>query len=1045
MNQGKSSVWAQGSVLGLYDPDRLKDPVFTASSQPEQPRSWEDFQLWLADHMRRFKSSRGEGLAFLVDKKGSPSLEAMRQTVLQKYPSAKWYTYSPAEFEEQRRGLKEAFGRDVAEVLHLDKADVVVSLDRDFLSHTEPGHVKHMREFASRRRVLDHGDVMNRLYAIESGFTGTGAKADHRIGMAPSLIPTAAAALARALVARGVGGEKLSAIASRNVAATGVPAGWIEAMADDLAAHRGASLVVAGATQPLAVHVLAAAINEALGNIGTTVTYRALTEIEAASSADAITDLARQLDAGAIDTLVTLNANPVYDAPGDLDFGKKLERAKTRITLSVDRNETVAASTWQLPGAHFLESWGDTRALDGTISPIQPMIAPLYNGRSDIEVLAMIAGQEQTDGYHIVRGVWSDLVGAGAEFEKKWRRALHDGVLAGSGAKPESGGVRTGSLAGFEAGRGPSESNLDLVFTLGMVGDGRFANYGWLQELPDPLTKIVWDNVAVMSEATAKKFAVHQDRESDKHRGARFIDVKVAGLTMRLPAWVAPGLPDWTVLVHLGYGREVCGVVGQGVGFNAYKALPSGGRALARGVQIERSATGPAKHNISTTQQHGTMEGRAILRSVDFQRWQKQAFDASGAPLLVHKADHYGNESKIHFAETLDGSMYAHAPENWNLYVNPQRGSHKPPPAAEAGTDFSKSPQWGMTIDLASCSSCNACTIACQAENNIPIVGKAEVNHGREMHWIRVDRYFTGDPAGGAEGAVGMAFQPVACVHCENAPCETVCPVNATVHGPEGINYMVYNRCIGTRYCANNCPYKVRRFNFFDFGVKKFNGDYLPTYSEDENGKITHGFAGKETFGDINEHMIPPRLREKLDEITKMRMNPDVTVRSRGVMEKCSYCIQRINEARIEVKLKGLEKIPDGFFQPACAQACPADAIVFGDILDDSSRVKRMRENGRSYMLLGFLNTRPRTTHLVEMKNPNQALVSAERIAEWEQPFVTHEGGGHEGHGGGEGDGAGHEGGGDAHASRRGFFRDPASATVDKGYRMSLNVLGGIG
>jgi molybdopterin-containing oxidoreductase family iron-sulfur binding subunit len=556
----------------------------------------------------------------------------------------------------------------------------------------------------------------------------------------------------------------------------------------------------------------------------------------------------------------------------------------------------------------------------------------------------------------------------------------------------------------------------------------------------------------MVSEATSKKFGLEQDDETEKKRYAKVITVAVGGQTVSCAAWVTPGIPDNTVVLRYGYGRTSVGRVGEETGHNVFpiSGVEGGSRRFVAGAKVSRPTTGERDYQIVTTQHHGSMEGRAIVREVDLLAWQHFGDDpfVGSTPDERKKAmtDSYGEQRKLNFAERL-GEL-SHAPANVNAYDNPQRGGKKVDDvkgtqadngsaAYVAGStnsagqarpvDFASRPQWGMSIDLSSCTGCSACTIACQAENNIPVVGKIEVNKGREMHWIRVDRYFAGDGKGGLS-AETVSFQPVACVHCENAPCETVCPVNATVHGPEGINYMVYNRCIGTRYCANNCPYKVRRFNFFDYGVKKVNGD-------------------KVGVGPKNVNLIPPRLRERLDEITKLGMNPNVTIRSRGVMEKCNYCLQRINEARVEVKLKNLDKIPDGFFQVACQQACPADAIVFGDVSDTDaypeaggrkragSRVRSMREHGRSYMLLGYLNARPRTTHMAAIRNPNMNLVGPERGARIINPFHH---GGHEGGGGGHGEHAApaaHE-----KAALLNVF-DPAKAGNDAGYRLSLAVM----
>ncbi|MBY0261943.1 MAG: 4Fe-4S dicluster domain-containing protein, partial [Phycisphaerales bacterium] len=613
-----------------------------------------------------------------------------------------------------------------------------------------------------------------------------------------------------------------------------------------------------------------------------------------------------------------------------------------------------------------------------------------------------------------------------------------------------------------------------VAFRMGQIRDGSMTNNGWLQELPDPITKIVWDNVAMISAATAKRLGAEQSSATDEVQRGRMITITVGSESIAVPAWVVPGIPDNTLVVDLGYGREACGHVGDGTGSNAYpiSGLNGSNRRVAYGARVDRPSKGERWRAISSTQMHGSMEGRALVREVDLPAWKtfgddpfKGMDEAAKKKLQI---DNYGNARDLNFAERL-GEL-SHTPANVNAYINPQRGSKESPgqngrglpspvPMADQGSaawrrdqamgkkkvDFAKGPQWGMSVDLTACTGCSACMVACQAENNIPIVGKIEVAKGREMHWIRIDRYFSGKTVKGQElGVESVVHQPVMCVHCENAPCETVCPVNATVHGPEGLNYMVYNRCIGTRYCANNCPYKVRRFNFFEWGTKKFNGDFI-------------GKDALSTVGAVpaNVNLIPPRLRERVDEITAMRNNPNVTVRSRGVMEKCTYCVQRLNEARIAIKLKNLDFIPDGFVQTACQQTCPADAISFGDIYDATteyplpgggkragSRVTNERENQRTYALLGFLNTRPRTTHMVAMRNPNPALVDADRKKLWAEPF--HHGGEHEsGHGEGHGGGDGHapEGGKPVEHGMLNFF-DSTKPDIDRGYRTSLAVLG---
>jgi len=1045
-NRGKSSLWSQAAILELYDPDRLKDPVY-APKGADVARSWQDFTLWSKEHFASFAVSQGQGLVFLAERRSSPTLNVMRSRIEERYPRARWFFYDPAGDDAAIEGSTLAFGKPMREVIKLENANVIVTFDRDLLHNDCGGNaLPNARGFGARRRVVTANDTMNRLYAVESAWTVTGSKADHRIRLSPSQVGVFAVALAKELLGQGLtGAGRLADVLGRaNAGGAAIDAKFVSAIAKDLLANRGKSFLAAGPAQSPEIHALVHAMNASLGNVGSTVSYRPMSAPDSMLAADAIAGATEELSSGRCQTIVCIGVNPVYDAPGATRFADAFAKAKERIVCSVGNNETVAAATWQVPMAHALESWGDTESADGTLSPIQPMIAPLFAAKSELELLGIFAGDDNVDGYEIVRNVYRSRGPAAAGFDAWWRRALHNGVfIAGEAPAAPAPGTAdrvSTSMGNWRAPAAASSDKLEVVFTIGNVGDGRFANCGWLQEIPDPLSKICWDNAAMVSPATAEKLGIQQTDPTDKKQKGRMIRLEANGASINIAAWAVPGIADNTVVVPLGYGRTVCGSVGTGVGFNAYPISGGRNRRIAMNASVQRAGEGPGWYEISTTQSHGSMEGRAIVRESDMPAWA--AFAADPFKGMTEEAkkhlqvDSYGQKRDLNFAERL-GEL-AHTPANVNAYDNPQRGTKAAVPLAnphtanaessETGTppDFATSPQWGMSIDLNLCTGCNVCTVACQAENNIPVVGKIEVNKGRELHWIRIDRYFTGHDR--HDPSPEVAHQPVACVHCENAPCETVCPVNATVHGPEGMNYMVYNRCIGTRYCANNCPYKVRRFNFFDYGVKKFNGDFI-------------GAGAMDTVGakPANVNLIPPRLRQKLDEITKLQMNPDVTVRSRGVMEKCSYCVQRVNEARIEVKLKNMGGIPDGMFQSACQQACPTDAIVFGDISDTStaytdadgttrtgSRVLNMRQSGRTYSLLGFLNTRPRTTYMLAVRNPNPELVSAARKGAWDHPFEH----GHD-------DGAAHASGG--HAA---LMFDSTKADQDAGYRLSLSVLG---
>jgi len=1057
LNQGKPSIWAMASILGLYDPDRLKYPVYFNPAQKKRlDASWDDFKTWANANLAGFDGTGGQGLAVLADKKNSPTRQAAIAAFKQKYPKAMWVSYAPLDATGMAEGTRAVFGAPMKEQLNITRENtrVVVSLDRDFMNRN-PAETRNSRQFAATRLVLNTTDTMSRLYCVESGFSTTGAQADHRLRLSPSLVSTFAVRLAQrvlttlgtdaAALATAIAGVQLPAF-SADTELNKQHELFIQECAKDLldAANRGKTLILAGDSQPAAVHALVIAMNAALENLGNSVSYLPMGEEEAAGSIEGIKALTGAINSGAVRTLVCINTNPLYDAPGDLKFGDAFAKLQNTITLSVEATETAAASTWALNESHYLESWGDTQAWDGTIAPVQPMIAPLYEpSMSDLEFIAYLTnrGAEKIDGYEIVRNTWGRLFPG--DFEKKWRRALHDGVVAGTAQSVQKPRVNFGNTAGLFAGLDlNAKGSIEVVFEPGMTADGRFANLSWLQELPDAATKVVWDNPILMSPATAATLNVSPASYSDKdpneiytkekYPEARMLTLTVGGQSVTGAVWILPGMADNTAICFFGYGRRNAGLVADGVGFNFFP-LRTTAAVAGRTAASQSTAVAAGMHMIASTQNHWSMEGRtSIVRSVDLERFRKFGD-------VVMPVKHLHMKDTLNFGEQL-GEL-SHTPPNVSIYENPFNKSKDEPAPTSV---YSKGPQWAMTIDQTTCTGCGACTIACQAENNIPVVGKKEVAKGREMHWIRVDRYFVSDVVDGrmadVNNPVAMYTQPVLCVHCENAPCETVCPVNATVHGPEGINYMTYNRCIGTRYCANNCPYKVRRFNFFDYGVTKFNGAYYGKDAMDKVGGVIPGqgtgITGSGEHNTINPNLIPPRLRQKLDEITRMQKNPNVTVRSRGVMEKCSYCIQRINAARIETKLQGLSGIPDGFFQVACQQACPTNAITFGDQLDKGSKVHAMRENARSYALLGYLNTRPRTSHMVRVMNPKRELCNQARVDEWTKP-LGHGAGDHGDHGD-DHEGHDHAGGDPKHS----FMVNPSRQRDDRGYAVSLRVLG---
>ncbi len=852
---GATDVFAQASILEMYDPERSK-----VIKQFGRISTWENFLSELRQALEGQRVKDGAGARILTETVTSPALASQFGDFLAEFPLAKWHQYEPCNRDNVRAGAKLAFGEFTDCRYDFENADVVVSLDADFLT-SMPGSLAYCREFSARRSASQEGGRMNRLYAVESTPTTTGTLADHRLSVQGSQVVLAAAALARAL---GVTTAK----------STQVPdtAKWIAAVARDLAASKGRSLVIAGEYQPPEVHYLAHAINHALNNVGKTVHYIAPVEPSPVMQGESIAELTSAMESGAVDLLVILGGNPVYDAPADLNFSAALAKVNMRVHLGHYEDETSELCHWHVPQSHYLETWGDARAFDGTVSIIQPLIAPLYASKSAYELLASMLNKPGRASYDIVREYWKQNAG-GDDFEIFWRTALHDGFVAGTAAPLKTVSLRSNaSLALLNVDASPSE--LEVNFRPDpCVWDGRFSNNGWLQELPKPLTKLTWDNAAAIAPATAKALSLSN---------GDVVELSVANRSIRVPVWVSPGHPVNSLSLTLGYGRQRAGQVGNNTGFDVYPIRTLKGQWRVNGGEVKKTGQ---QVKLASTQDHGSMEGRDLVRSTTLQ-------------------DYIEHPEKLH--------EHSHDPgPEMSLY----------PPYEYSGYS------WGMVVDLNTCTGCNACTVACQAENNIPVVGKDEVLNGREMHWIRVDRYY----AGSVDEPEAVYHQPVMCMHCENAPCEVVCPVAATTHSPEGLNEMTYNRCVGTRYCANNCPYKVRRFNFFQYA------DY-------------------ET------------------ESLKLMRNPDVTVRFRGVMEKCSYCVQRINHARIDAKKEDRD-IRDGDIVTACQQVCPADAIVFGNLNDKSSRITKLKAEARNYAILTDLGTRPRTSYLAKIRNPNPELV----------------------------------------------------------------------
>jgi molybdopterin-containing oxidoreductase family iron-sulfur binding subunit len=850
---GGSSIFHQASLLTMYDPERSQNVL-----NKGQTSSYDAFKQALAPLLEAKRGAGGAGMALLTGTVTSPTLASQIQGLLAALPQAKWYQYEPVNGDNARAGAIQAFGEYVNTVYDFSKARIVVSLDGDFLG-AGPAQIRYARDFAARRRPQTNKEQTLRLYVAESTPSLTGSNADHRLPLPAGQVETIARALAAA-----VGVATAPAI-------QGLPDAqqrWVTAAAQDLRAARGASIVVAGEWQPPAVHALAHAINAALGNVGQTVSYIEPVEAGPVEHTAALRELTQAMDGGQVDLLVILGANPAYSAPADINFAGALSKVATSIHLGLYADETAARSTWHIPETHELEQWGDARAFDGTTSIIQPMIAPLYGGKSAYELLALLSGKEAS-GYEVVRGFWQGR-GLGGDFERAWKETLRKGVIDNTAAPAKQVAVRSG----FDT---PTQGGGGAGFTLVIrpdptIYDGRFANNGWLQELPKPLSKVDWDNYVALRPGDAEALGV---------RNGDVVELRAGGRSVRGPVWILPGQSEKTATITLGYGRQN-GLMSNGIGFNAYQLRSAAAPWFTGGLEIVKTGE---RYDLVTSQDTQSMKGREIVRTATLEEFLKDPAEA------------------LHIEKHKAISLY---PEKQFQGV-----------------------QWGMTIDLNACIGCGACTVACQAENNIPVVGKDQVGRGRIMHWIRVDRYYEGtnldEPA--------TYHMPVPCMQCENAPCESVCPVAATVHSADGLNQMVYNRCVGTKYCSNNCPYKVRRFNFYQYN-------------------------------------------DETSESLKLMRNPNVTVRSRGVMEKCTYCVQRIAAARQTAEAEG-RALKDGDVLTACQQACPTQAIVFGNINDPASAVSKSKAEPLNYGLFAEeLNTRPRTSYLGRISNPNPTLVS---------------------------------------------------------------------
>jgi len=912
-----TDIFTQASILGLYDPDRSQTLTYR-----EDIRTWTTFVGEMRTLIDGQRAKQGAGIRFLTESIISPTLGAQMKETLQAFPQARWHQYEPTNRDNVLEGAKLAVGQPVNTIYKFDLAERVLSLDCDFLS-AFPGYLRYARDFMARRRVTESNKEMNRLYVIETTPSNTGAKADHTWVVRPSEFEQ----IARNLLSQSTSGGGSD---------------WQAALAKDLQQHKGASIVIAGDHQPPIIHALAHAMNSALGNVGKTVFYTDPIDVNWVNHRQSLQELVNDLDANRVELLVIIGGNPVYNSPADLKLD--LDRFKRspnciRVHLSDYKDETSQLCHWHIPRAHYLESWSDTRSYDGTVSIIQPLIEPLFDGKTAHELLTVFSDQYDRKPHDIVKQYWQSnqaqgqqagnqaqgqqagaggqgqSAGAGAggqqptassspsspsaDFETRWRQALHDGFIPNS-ALPTKTLSAQANIANQQTPPQPS-SGIEVIFRPDpSIYDGRFANNGWLQELPKPLTKVTWDNAILISPNTAQQLLGVRDNGGSTTGREHYVPavdlVDDNNRTVRGPVWIMPGQPDNVLTVYLGYGRRLAGRVGNStetnlVGFDAYRIRTADAPWTSTRIQVRKTTE---QWVLATTQQH------FLLEDPNFKHEERDIVRSQTLEQFLKGEGEHGAE---HPHETLyDEELY-----------NPKK----------VGFGYA----WGMAIDLNNCVGCNACTIACQSENNIPIVGKQEVTRSREMHWIRVDTYFKGFDASHPEAT---EFMPVPCMHCENAPCEPVCPVHATVHSAEGLNDMVYNRCVGTKYCSNNCPYKVRRFNFF-----LYNDWDTPTY--------------------------------------QLMRNPDVSVRSRGVMEKCTYCVQRIQAAKIQSELED-RKVVDGEIVTACQAVCPTEAIVFGDINDPNSRVSKLKANERNYSLLDDLNTKPRTTYLSALRNPNPEI-----------------------------------------------------------------------
>lgn len=887
---GRTNIYHQASMLSLYDPDRSRSPFHNGSRVTKE--EWVEFA---ASHF----ADRDQSILFIDEATSSPTYHRLKQELLNSFPNANWVTYEPFSDDNKIEGTNLAFGERLRTIPHFDKADLVLALDDDFMSpQASTNSVEYSIKLTARRKMESTSDSMSRIYAVENAMTSTGSYADHRLRLKTSEIAPFTYALA-ARLSESIEGLNLFGSVSNEFTSHD----WIRVLAEDLLANRGSAIVTAGRDHSPELHAAVAVINHALGNTGNTITYHRLPYRDNRNEMEAFVSAVNELHNGSYDTVVLLGTNTCFTAPADLRFEEALAKVSTTIHLSEYRDETSQLCTWHVNRSHFIESWGDGLSYSGYRSVIQPQILPLFGGTSEIEFLNLLISGELESGHKLVQDTWRPILSS--NFTREWETILHNGVdesssfvevdvtisnQIGNALQPA---LSRQSLSGIEINLKPDSR----------IFDGRFANNGWLQELPEPITKITWDNVALMSASTARKIGINPDRNF-RNNDVPVVRITANNTTLEIAAWIEPGHADDSITLTVGYGREHLGRVADGVGVNTYP-LRTTDALFFKEASVEAAGR---TYEVACVQDHHSLEGRDMIRTATIDQYRENPDFATFESVHGHKIP--GKAEALAKGETRGPvSLFT------EMY----------------GPDYQ--PQWGMAIDLNACFGCGVCTIACQAENNIPVIGKREVGRRRIMHWIRTDRYYEGDPDNPS-----VYHQPVPCMHCELAPCEQVCPVAATTHSDDGINQMTYNRCIGTRYCANNCPFKVRRFNFFNYTK-----EYLTTGDDPE--------------------------------IIQMAMNPDVTVRFRGVIEKCTYCVQRVNRGKIASKIAtGSRKPEDGTVKTACQQACPANAITFGDLTDENSIISKTKRNDRNYVMLEEINVRPRTSYLARLTNKNPEL-----------------------------------------------------------------------